>query len=153
MSLSRLKGWPTHSPVNASPTPSRAPTHDSAPMRLATPSSQWTLTTYSLPVSRRTPNPPLSGDRRVFANFWQALACSADLSPALAKQLLDSTAAGSRYGRGPTGPTSRSAPGAASGTRLSPQESRDFSSPPTTTRAFYLRAPKWASPHANSWSH
>ena len=56
MSLSRLNGWPTHSPVNASPTPSRAPAHDSGPMRLATPSSQWTLTTYSLPVSRRTPN-------------------------------------------------------------------------------------------------
>ena len=65
-------------------------------------------------------NPPLSGDRRVFAIFWHGTCCSADLSLALAKQLLDSTAAGSSCGRGPTGPTSRPAPGAPSGTRLSP---------------------------------
>ena len=61
-----------------------------------------------------------------------ALACSADLSLALAKQLLDSTAAGSSCGRGPTGPTSRPAPGAPSGTRLSPPELRGSSSPPTS---------------------
>ena len=60
-----------------------------------------------------------------------ALACSADLSLALAKQLLDSTVAGSSCGRGPTGPTSRPAPGAPSGTRLSPPELRGSSSPPT----------------------
>ena len=58
-------------------------------------------------------------------------ACSADLTLALAKQLLDSTAAGSDCGRGPTGPTLRPAPGAPSGTRLSPPESRGSSSPPT----------------------
>jgi hypothetical protein len=29
--------------------------HGSGPMRIATPSSRWTFTTYSLPVSRRTP--------------------------------------------------------------------------------------------------
>jgi hypothetical protein len=54
--LSRLNGWPMHSPVNASPKPSRAPAHDSGPMWIATPSSQGTCTLYSLPVSRRTHN-------------------------------------------------------------------------------------------------
>jgi hypothetical protein len=51
--LSRLNGWPMRPPVNASPMPSRAPAHDSGPMRVATPSSQGTCTLYSLPVSRR----------------------------------------------------------------------------------------------------
>ena len=32
------------------------PAHGSGPMWFATPSSQWTCTTYSLPVSRRTIN-------------------------------------------------------------------------------------------------
>src|SRR3954453_757959 len=56
-SLSRLTGWPTCSPVNASRTASRPPAHDSGPMWIATPSLQWTCTIYSLPVSRRTPAP------------------------------------------------------------------------------------------------
>ena len=51
--LSRLNGWPMRSPTDASPTPSRTPAHGSGPMWIATPSSQWTFTTYSLPVSRR----------------------------------------------------------------------------------------------------
>jgi hypothetical protein len=51
--LSRLNGWPMRPPVNASPRPSRAPAHDSGPMRIATPSSQGTCTLYSLPVSQR----------------------------------------------------------------------------------------------------
>ena len=51
--LSRLDGWPMHSPVNASPWPSRTTAHDSGPMWIATPSSQGTCTLYSLPVSRR----------------------------------------------------------------------------------------------------
>ena len=60
------------------------------------------------------------------------LAWSADLSLALAKQLLDSTTAESGCGRGSTGPTSRPAPGAASGTEpASPPESRGSSSPLT----------------------
>ena len=82
MSLSRLNGWPTHSPVNASPTPSRAPAHDSGPMRLATPSSQWTLTTYSLPVSRRTPKDfiPIKASRSYsISNGLFALTLPADL--------------------------------------------------------------------------
>ena len=52
--LSRLNGWPARSPADASPTSSRMPAHGSGPMWFATPSSQWTCTTYSLPVSRRT---------------------------------------------------------------------------------------------------
>ena len=48
--LSRLNGWPMRSPTDASPTPSRMPTHGSGPMRIATPSPWWTLTSYSLPV-------------------------------------------------------------------------------------------------------
>jgi len=53
--LSRLNGWPMHSPVNASSASSRIPTHDSGPMRFATPSSQRTFTAYSLPVSTGAP--------------------------------------------------------------------------------------------------
>src|SRR5271165_5030814 len=52
--ISRLDGWPLCSPANASPTSSRTPAQGLGPMWVATPSSQWTLTTYSLPVSRRT---------------------------------------------------------------------------------------------------
>lgn len=52
--LSRLNGWPMRTPTDASPPPSRTTAHGSGPMRIATPSSQWTCTTYSLPVSRRT---------------------------------------------------------------------------------------------------
>ena len=37
--LSRLDGWPVHSPVNASPMPSQASAHDLGSMRFATPSS------------------------------------------------------------------------------------------------------------------
>src|SRR5271163_613462 len=52
--VSRLDGWPICSPADASLTSSRTPAHGSGPMWVATPSSQWTFTTYSLPVSRRT---------------------------------------------------------------------------------------------------
>lgn len=52
--LSRLDGWPMRTPADASPAPSRTQTHGSGPMRFATPSSYWTLTNYSLPVSQRT---------------------------------------------------------------------------------------------------
>ena len=55
--ISRLNGWPMCSPADASPLPSRTDTHGSGPMWVATPSSQWTCTTYSLPVSRRTNYP------------------------------------------------------------------------------------------------
>ncbi|MDH6147539.1 hypothetical protein OKW46_001461 [Paraburkholderia sp. WSM4179] len=52
--LSWLNGWPARTPADASPTSSRTPAHGSGPMWFAIPSSQWTCTTYSLPVSRRT---------------------------------------------------------------------------------------------------
>src|SRR2546421_68958 len=39
------------SPTDASPSPSRVVTHGSGPRWFATPSSWWTRTTYSLPVS------------------------------------------------------------------------------------------------------
>jgi hypothetical protein len=80
--LSRLNGWPVHSPVNASPRPSRTAAHDSGPMWIATPSSQGTCTLYSLPVSRRfaqrvrlTPIPDIGADI-VFRRFGP----SADLA-------------------------------------------------------------------------
>ena len=59
--LSRLNGWPARSPADASPTSSRMPAHGSGPMWFAIPSSQWTCTTYSLPVSRRTRVKTLGG--------------------------------------------------------------------------------------------
>src|SRR5205085_6681528 len=34
-----LNGWPMRSPADASPAPSRVPTHGSGPLRIATPSS------------------------------------------------------------------------------------------------------------------
>ena len=53
--LSWLYGWPMRCPADASSSPSRMPTHGSGPMRIATPSLQWTCTTYSLPVSTGAP--------------------------------------------------------------------------------------------------
>src|SRR3954451_7240 len=53
--LSPLDGWPTHTPADASPRPSRTGAHGSGPMWVATPSSRRTCTSYLLPVSRRTP--------------------------------------------------------------------------------------------------
>ena len=38
-SLTRLNGWPMHSPADASLAPSRVPAHGSGPMRFAIPSS------------------------------------------------------------------------------------------------------------------
>src|SRR5690349_9568713 len=54
VALSRLDGRPARSPADASPGPSRGPTHGSGPVWLARPSLQRTCTSYSLPVSRRT---------------------------------------------------------------------------------------------------
>src|SRR5262249_36070399 len=51
ITVSRLNGWPIRSPTDASPTSSRTPAHGSGATWIATPSSQWTFTTYSLPVS------------------------------------------------------------------------------------------------------
>ena len=52
--FSRLNTQPMRTPVNASPSPSRGPTHDSGTVWFATPSLEETCTLYSLPVSRRT---------------------------------------------------------------------------------------------------
>ncbi len=52
--VSRLNGWPMRSPADASSPTSRPKTHGSGPVRIATPSPQWTCTTYSSPVFRRT---------------------------------------------------------------------------------------------------
>ena len=48
--LSRLNGWPMHSPVNASPRPSQAAAHDSGPMWLAIPSSLDSFIPFTMPV-------------------------------------------------------------------------------------------------------
>src|SRR5215472_3583399 len=53
--LSRLNTQPARSPADASPRPSPAATHGLRPMRVATPSSQWTCTTYSLPAFTGAP--------------------------------------------------------------------------------------------------
>jgi hypothetical protein len=52
--FSRLNTQPMRTPVNASPTPSRRPMHDSGTVWFARPSLEETCTLYSLPVSRRT---------------------------------------------------------------------------------------------------
>jgi hypothetical protein len=52
--FSRLNGWPVRSPADASPASSRRQAHGSGPTWIASPSSQRTFTTYSLPVLRRT---------------------------------------------------------------------------------------------------
>src|SRR5713226_131013 len=53
--FTRLNTQPMRTPVNASPSPSRGPTHDSGTVWFARPSLEETCTLYSLPVSRRTP--------------------------------------------------------------------------------------------------
>jgi hypothetical protein len=61
--LSRLNGWPMRSPADASPLPLRTAAHGLGPMWIATPSSRWTCTTYSSPVSRRTRSEAIQGHR------------------------------------------------------------------------------------------
>ena len=51
--FSRLNTQPMRTPVNASPSPSRGPTHDSGTVWFARPSLEETCTLYPLPVSRR----------------------------------------------------------------------------------------------------
>jgi hypothetical protein len=62
-------GWRQTCLTDASPTSSRTPAHGSGPMWIATPSLQWTCTTYSLPVYRRT---LLSPPRRRFVGQHRA---------------------------------------------------------------------------------
>ena len=60
--LSRLNGWPMHTPVNASPRPSRATAHDSGPMWIATTSgsdfSCPCIIGFGSSPSRRGPDSP-----------------------------------------------------------------------------------------------
>src|SRR6516165_8651638 len=69
--FSRLNTQPMHTPVNASPIPSRTSAHDSGTVWFARPSLAETCTLYSLPVSRRThcqlsgPRAPFSGPARL----------------------------------------------------------------------------------------
>ena len=52
--------WPPRSATDASQTSSRMPPLGAGPTSLARTSSSWTLTTHSLPVSRRSGNQTLS---------------------------------------------------------------------------------------------
>src|SRR5262245_24540468 len=54
MNLSRLNGWPMHSPTDASPVPSQAPAHASGPMRVATPSRKGLSPSTPCRFHRRT---------------------------------------------------------------------------------------------------
>ena len=69
VALSRLDGRPARSPADASPGPSRGPTHGSGPVWLARPSLQRTSTSYSLPVSRRTTAGEFDGAEPVRENL------------------------------------------------------------------------------------
>jgi hypothetical protein len=61
--------------TDASPMFSQAWTHDSAPMWIAPPTSQWTCTTTLLPVSRRTHRNSLSVPRR-HTEIWSTTTIS-----------------------------------------------------------------------------
>src|SRR5277367_5388005 len=75
--FTRLNGWPMRSPVDASPSPSRVPTHGSGPMRIATPSPWWTFTSYSLPVLTGAPKVLIQSAREHHPNATLYL-CLAD---------------------------------------------------------------------------
>src|SRR5215207_3098428 len=63
--ISRLNGWPARTPVNASPSPSRTPTHDSGPSWVATPSMSGVLIPFLLPVYPGAPHVHDKTDRGV----------------------------------------------------------------------------------------
>jgi hypothetical protein len=56
--ISRLNGWPARTPVNASPSPSQTPAHDSGPSRIATPSMSGVLIPFLPPVYPGAPHVP-----------------------------------------------------------------------------------------------
>jgi hypothetical protein len=74
--ISRLNGWPARTPANASPSPSRAPTHDSGPSRIATPSMSGALIPFLPPVYPGAPHVPRGsgrpGSRRLHAGHHLA---------------------------------------------------------------------------------
>ncbi len=78
--LSRLNTQPACTPVNASPKPSRAPTHDSGPVWAANPSPYGSFIRYSSPASRRTEHVTdrmrgRSGTRRMSHNPFSNALC------------------------------------------------------------------------------
>jgi hypothetical protein len=56
--ISRLNGWPARTPVNASPSPSQTPAHDSGPSWIATPSMSGVLIPFLPPVYPGAPHVP-----------------------------------------------------------------------------------------------
>jgi hypothetical protein len=54
--ISRLNGWPARTPVNASPSPSQTPAHDSGPSWIATPSMSGVLIPFLPPVYPGAPH-------------------------------------------------------------------------------------------------
>jgi hypothetical protein len=69
--ISRLNGWPARTPVNASPSPSQTPAHDSGPSWIATPSMSGVLIPFLPPVYPGAPHVPRgssrSGSRHLYA--------------------------------------------------------------------------------------
>lgn len=70
--ISRLNGWPVHTPVNASLYASRPTAHDSGTIWFANPLLSGTFTLYSLPVSRRTTKIQTGPARRLLCDRGQA---------------------------------------------------------------------------------
>jgi hypothetical protein len=74
--ISRLNGWPVRTPVNASPSPSQTPMHDSGPPWIATPSMSGVLIPFLPPVYPGAPHVPRrsrrSGSRRLYAGHQLA---------------------------------------------------------------------------------
>lgn len=67
--ISRLNGWPARTPVNASPSPSRTPAHDSGPSWIATPSMSGVLIPFLPPVYPGAPHVPCWSLSRARATY------------------------------------------------------------------------------------
>jgi hypothetical protein len=79
--ISRLNGRPTRTPVNASPAPSRTPTHDSGPPWIATPSMQGSLIPFSMPVYPGAPHVPCKSPYQARAAFMPGTTWPASRHP------------------------------------------------------------------------
>ena len=89
--ISRLNGWPARTPVNASPSPSQTPAHDSGPSWIATPSMSGVLIPFLPPVYPGAPHVPRKSPDQTRAAYmpdaiWAVGRLPPDLSrsPALA---------------------------------------------------------------------
>jgi hypothetical protein len=67
--ISRLNGWPARTPVNASPSPSQTPMHDSGPPWIATPSMSGVLIPFLPPVYPGAPHVPCKSPSQARATF------------------------------------------------------------------------------------